>query len=107
MLTYMEEFDKVVRKGTIEEKRSFIRAFTKRVELDPEGDRGRAQLYLLPDLAAIGGESTRSSLSMVAGARYAPEKKTPRRTVEFEFGREQLSITATNPFHAVVTCLAA
>ena len=96
-----------MREGTIEEKRSFIRAFTKGIELDPEGGKGRAQLYLLPDLTAIGGETARSSLEMVAGARYASEKKTPRRIIEFEFGQEHLSITAAAPFHAFATCLAA
>jgi hypothetical protein len=48
----MRDFEKVVAEGTVEEKRSFIRAFTRRVELDPETGEGLAEIYDLPDFTA-------------------------------------------------------
>ena len=44
---------------------------------------------------------------MVAGARYAPEKKTPVRILDFDFERERLRIVAEVPAVLAVTCLAA
>ena len=65
----------------MDEKRSFVRAFAKRIELDPESRKGQAQLFMLPDLAAAtryelhppGRAATaKSSFSMVAGAGFEP-----------------------------------
>ena len=53
MLTYMEDFQRVVGEGTVEEKRRFIRAFTGKVELDPETGKGRAELLYLPKEEAL------------------------------------------------------
>ncbi|MDP6108431.1 MAG: hypothetical protein QGI33_08380, partial [Candidatus Brocadiia bacterium] len=63
--------------GTVEEKRSFLRAFTGKVELDPETGKGRAELLYLPKETALTGDSENaaSSFKVVAGTRYAVEKK--------------------------------
>jgi hypothetical protein len=44
---------------------------------------------------------------MVAGARYAAEKKTPGRVLEFDFGREGLRITAQRGAEIAITSAAA
>ena len=75
MVSYMGEFEKVLAEGTIDEKRSFMRAFTKEIELDPQTGKGRAQLFMLPDPAAAtrnAPATANSSLIMVAGAGFEP-----------------------------------
>ena len=81
MLDYMTEFQKVACQGTVDEKRRFIRAFTKGIELDPRNGKGRAQFFILPDFAALSrfelyppGRATtaRSSFNVVAGAGFEP-----------------------------------
>ena len=75
VLGYMERFDEVVATGTVEEKRRFLRAFTRRVELDPDTGRGRAELYSLPTQTASPADADNagnSSLIMVAGAGFEP-----------------------------------
>ena len=74
MLDCMAEFQQVAAEGTVEEKRSFIRAFTGTVELDPETGKGRAELLYLPKETALSGdpENAASSFTMVAGAGFEP-----------------------------------
>ena len=109
MLDYMGEFQQVAAEGTVEEKRSFIRAFTGTVELDPETGKGRAELLYLPKETALTGESesAASSFSVVAGARYTPEKKTPSRIIDFDFERSRVSIAADAPAALPAASLAA
>ena len=75
LLEHMEEFDKVVAQGTVEEKRTFLRAFTNRVEIDPDRKVGRAELFALPRIQAsspVGNDALNSSFQMVAGAGFEP-----------------------------------
>ena len=75
VLDYMQDFGKVVAEGTVDEKRRFIRAFTKGIELDPETNKGQAQLYMLPDPASLSrcpSTSAESLFCMVAGAGFEP-----------------------------------
>ena len=76
VLGYMEGFDEVVEAGTVDEKRRFLRAFIRRVELDPDTGRGRAELYSLPTQTASSAKDTsdaaNSSFIMVAGAGFEP-----------------------------------
>ena len=76
MLEYMKDFDKVVAEGTVEEKRAFLRAFTNRVEIDPDGKVGYAELFTLPRIKAsspgCGNDALNSSFQMVAGAGFEP-----------------------------------
>ena len=44
------DFKRVFEEGTIEEKRSFIRAFLTRIDLDPESCQGEARFILLPGM---------------------------------------------------------
>jgi len=71
MLDYMEDFEGMLAYGTVDEKRTFIRAFTKKIELDPHNGTGRAQVFIIPDLAVASRyepATQRSSLTPVAGA---------------------------------------
>ena len=55
--------------------RRFLLAFIRRVELDPDSGRGRAELYFLPTKTAppTGADNAaNSSLIMVAGAGFEP-----------------------------------
>ncbi len=75
VLGYMERFDEVVEAGTVDEKRRFLRAFTRKVELDPETGRGCAELYSLPTTTALPADTdnaAQSSLILVAGAGFEP-----------------------------------
>jgi len=75
MLEYMKDFENVVAQGTVDEKRRFIRAFAKEIELDPESGTGRAQVFVIPDLTvAVRNEpaTEKSSLISVAGAGFEP-----------------------------------
>ncbi len=105
----MERFTDVAAEGTVDEKRSFIRAFTGKVELDPETGKGRAELLYIPKNAALSecSENVASSFPVVAGARYTLEKKTPARILDFNFERERIRIAAEIPAEIAVTCLAA
>ena len=100
LLEYMREFDKVAAQGTVEEKRFFLRAFVRSVELDPDKGTGRAELFSLPRIEALPPDSDNASnplFSMVAGARYVAEKKMPGRRVEFTYPLERISVTSTMP----------
>ena len=75
VLRYMADFEKVMAEGTVDEKRTFIRAFARRIALDPEAGTGRAELYALPRFTALpagAGNAANSSLIMVAGAGFEP-----------------------------------
>jgi site-specific DNA recombinase len=75
VLDYMERFDTVAATGTVDEKRRFLRAFTRCVEIDPDSGRGRAELYSLPMITASPAEANdaeKTSLIMVAGAGFEP-----------------------------------
>ena len=92
---YMRDFERVVAEGTVDEKRSFIRAFTRRVELDPETGEGLAEIYDLPHFAAVGRHvpPTRdSSLILVAEARLGVEKRAPGRLVAFSFAADRVEL---------------
>ncbi|KPL01518.1 MAG: hypothetical protein AMK75_04500, partial [Planctomycetes bacterium SM23_65] len=97
---YMNEFEKVAAQGTVEEKRFFLRAFVKSVELDPEKHTGRAELFSLPRIEALPPDSDNASnplFSMVAGARYVVEKKISGRRVDFICLEDLCRVTASNP----------
>ena len=66
---YMRDFKRVVGEGTIDEKRSFLRAFCQRIELSPENHQGRALFYAVPEPSALAKDS---SLIMVAGVGFEP-----------------------------------
>ena len=48
LLDYMASFEKVVAERMVDEKRRFLRAFVRRVELAPKTGTGRAEIYDLP-----------------------------------------------------------
>jgi len=90
VLDCMERFDEVVAEGTVDEKRRFLRAFIRRVELNPDTGRGHAELYCLPTKTASptgADNAANSSLIMVAGARSAPVEMIAWLKVEFTFDR--------------------
>ena len=69
LLDCMRDLETVVGQGTVDEKRHPVRAFTKRIELGPQTGNSRAQLPMLPDLAAAiryGSPTAKSSFGMVA-----------------------------------------
>lgn len=74
MLGYMADFQAVVAEGTVDERRRLVRAFTRRVVLDPQTGKGRAELLYVPKDAAPSASAgnTASSPSMVAGAGFEP-----------------------------------
>ncbi len=51
------EFKTAFAEGTNEEKRLFLRAFLKRIELDPANGKGVAIFILLPNIAKCSGRS--------------------------------------------------
>ena len=72
---YLDSFREVAATGTVEEKRLLVRAFTHRVELDPEKGVGTAQMYLLPKNTALPAKANNAAnllLSLVAGAGFEP-----------------------------------
>lgn len=77
----LDALNEVLAAGTVDEKRQFLRAFIRRVELDPDTGRGRAELYSLPTQTASSAKDTNdaanSSLIMVAGAGYEPDSDEP------------------------------
>ena len=77
LLDYMKQFGQVAAEGTVEEKRSFLRAFARTVELDPETGKGRLEIYSLPVMAAVqekkdSPDGHPSSLTLVAGVGFEP-----------------------------------
>ena len=71
----MARFDEVVAAGTVDEKRRFLRAFTRRIELDPDTGHGLVELYSLPTQTALPPKScnaANSSLILVAGVGFEP-----------------------------------
>ena len=50
------DFDRLVAAGTIDEKRTLIRAFLRRLDLDPETEAGTASFWLLPGGGGDGRE---------------------------------------------------
>ena len=86
MVGYLGEFSQVLAGGTIDERRTVIRAFCKQIRLDPRNGEGRAELFMLPDLTTAAGHEAaaiKSSFPMVAGARIVAEKKTPGHHIRF------------------------
>lgn len=45
LLGYMGSFEDVVAEGTVDEKRALIRAFVKRIDIEPESRHARLSLY--------------------------------------------------------------
>ena len=75
LLDCMRDLETVVGQGTVDEKRHPVRAFTKRIELGPQTGNSRAQLPMLPDLAAAiryGSPTAKSSFGMVAEEGLEP-----------------------------------
>ena len=93
------------RQGTVDERRRLIRAFVQEIRLDPRTGEGQAQILMLPDLSAearLEPTTEKSSFTMVAGVRYAPEKKPPWTDVCLAFGtRKAEIITSKRPQVAV------
>ena len=52
------EFKMVFAEGMIEEKRLFLRAFLKRIELDPIIGRGQASFIMLPGIEKLSRKET-------------------------------------------------
>ena len=77
MMGYLESFEQVASEGTVDEKRRLVRAFTHKLELDPETGRGHAELLYLPKDEALSNdpESALSSFYMVAGASFVTEAR--------------------------------
>ena len=100
LLDYMGNIGTVVAEGTVDEKRRFLRAFIRRVELDPKTGTGRAEIYDLPVFSVQEKKDSRngrpSSFQVVAGARYVVEKKIPGRRVEFVCFDEALEVLRRN-----------
>jgi len=48
LLAYMRTLDQMVAEGTVAQKRRFIRAFVKRIDVDPDSQERRIQLMQLP-----------------------------------------------------------
>ena len=97
MLTAMKDFRKLAAEGTVDEKRTLIRAFAKEIRLDPQSGEGRAQLYMLPDLPVATRHepaTEKSSLIMVAGARYVAEKRRSVAAMAFTFAPQRLDIVS-------------
>ncbi|MBT7618678.1 MAG: hypothetical protein HN590_15485, partial [Calditrichaeota bacterium] len=61
------EFKTVFAEGSIEEKRLFLRAFLKKIELDPVAGKGQAMLIVLPGMqnsdSPVNEESLRIEIS--------------------------------------------
>ena len=90
MLACLADFGRVLEAGSIDERRRVIRAFVKEIRLDPSRSEGRAELFVLPDVAATGIEPAASSLYMVAGAGFGTLCNWPGAVVEryaYEKGR--------------------
>ena len=49
-LAVARSFDRLVEVGTLDEKRSVVRAFLRRIDFDPESQAGKAHFWLVPDL---------------------------------------------------------
>ncbi|MBN1810001.1 MAG: recombinase zinc beta ribbon domain-containing protein [Planctomycetes bacterium] len=76
---YMKRFKEIVQTGTVDEKRTFLRAFTHSIELDPETGEGNVEILSLPRLTDVPMLTTRyepptgnSSLLMVAEEGFEP-----------------------------------
>ena len=52
LIDFIGSFEETVAHGTIEEKRRFLHAFVRQVELDPRKGTGRVELHDLPVFAA-------------------------------------------------------
>jgi len=104
LIDFIGSFEETVAHGTIEEKRRFLRAFVRRVELDPTNGTGRVELYDLPVFASgppvqekkDGHDGHPSSLRVVAGARYVVEKKIWGTRFELTYGEDELQVAAKN-----------
>ena len=83
----------VLEKGSVAEVRAILRAYIGRVEYDPEANRARVGFLRMPARALVSGLAPESArISMVAGARYAPEKKITGRHVEFTYLAVRLEV---------------
>jgi site-specific DNA recombinase len=65
ILGYIESFREVLESGTPEQRKTFLRAFVSRVELNPDRGDGTVQLWDVPE--PVGGNL---SFLTVAGARF-------------------------------------
>jgi polyhydroxyalkanoate synthesis regulator phasin len=95
VLDYMKNFERVAAEGTVEEKRAFLRAFTRKIELDPATGTGRLEIFSLPRQGLPVQEKKDSqsghpsSLMLVAGARVGIEPRLEdERHTRFVWGRE-------------------
>jgi hypothetical protein len=69
-------FDRLVEVGTVDEKRTLVRAFLRLIDFDPESHSGTAHFWVVPNGARDGGDDdSASSFGMVAGSRL--RKKRP------------------------------
>ena len=95
MMEAVKDLRTLAQEGTIDERRMLVRAFAKEIRLDPQTGEGRAQVFMLPDLSAaprFEPATEKSSLIMVAGARYVAEKKHSAARIEFTFRASALRI---------------
>ncbi len=56
------EFKMAFTEGTIEERRLFLRAFLKRIELDPVAGKGKATFTVLPGVEKVLGQSSSTNM---------------------------------------------
>ncbi len=68
-LAYLERFREVLKEGTLEQRKEFLRGFVVGIAIDPDAARGTIVFYELPA----------GSLMMVPGARVELSKTGPSR----------------------------
>jgi len=100
----MKDFKRVAEEGTIEEKRSFLRAFCQKIELSPGTHQGRALFYAIPEPSALAKDS---SLILVAGACYEGGKKKRTYSIDFKWRTRRLQIVAKKPARGKLALVAA
>jgi hypothetical protein len=66
-------FQEVMDQGSLEEKKSFLRAFVGRIKILPGKGRGTVEYFKIPDLERI--LAGKSSFNVVAGVRFEALKK--------------------------------
>jgi hypothetical protein len=53
----VRDFDRLVEMGTVDEKRSLVRAFLRGIDYDPESASGMAQFWMVPGVSGDGDDS--------------------------------------------------
>ncbi|MHC4092257.1 MAG: hypothetical protein ACYSVY_18630 [Planctomycetota bacterium] len=69
----LSRFQEVMEQGSLEEKKTFLRAFVGRIMIYPGKGRGTVEYFKIPDLERL--LAGKSSFSVVAGVRYEALQK--------------------------------